>query len=370
MSNHEDAHLELNRRADELVDTGSHIDIAQIRQKQKELNEAWSRLRLGASSRQERLFGAHEIQRLNRDIDEACAWISEKESLLALDDLGKDLANVQALQRKHDAVERDLAALADKVEGLTREGERLVQNGGGTGEGREQLNAKLDELAKQWSSLRERANERKKRLQESYKLQSILSDHRDLMNWYNEMSAVMSTDELAKDVSSAEALVERHSEYKSELESRDDSLNKTLKSGRELLTGLSPDTADSLPADLVSDKLTQLESERQRLGQLWRQKHQFLVQCLEFQLFMRDAEQADNWLGKQESFLANESLGESLDDVEALIKKHQDFEKSLLAQEEKARQLEEAADALVDNESYMHQEIAVRRDHLKGLILI
>jgi spectrin alpha len=323
----------LNRRADELVDTGSHIDISQIRQKQKDLNEAWSRLRLGASSRQERLFGAHEIQRLNRDIDETCAWISEKESLLALDDLGKDLANVQALQRKHDAVERDLAALADKVEGLTREGERLVQSG--QGEGREQLNAKLDELAEQWSKLRERANERKKRLQESYKLQSILSDHRDLMNWYNEMSAVMSTDEIAKDVSSAEALVERHSEYKSELESRDDSLNKTLKSGRDLLTSLSPQTAEGLPADLVADKLTQLENERQRLGELWRQKHQFLMQCLEFQLFMRDAEQADNWLTKQESFLANESLGESLDDVEALIKKNQDFEKSLLAQEEK-----------------------------------
>lgn len=179
------------------------------------------------------------------------------------------------------------------------------------------------------------------------------------------MSAVMSTDEVAKDVSSAEALVERHSEYKSELESRDDSLNKTLRSGRELLESLAPESADSLPADLVADKLTQLESERQRLGQLWRQKHQLLMQSLEFQLFVRDAEQADNWLGKQESFLANESLGESLDDVEALIKKHQDFEKSLLAQEEKARLLEDAADRLVETESYMHEEIAARRDHLK-----
>lgn len=33
----------------------------------------------------------------------------------------------------------------------------------------------------------------------------------------------------------------------------------------------------------------------------------------------------------------NEDLGDSLDSVEALIKKHEDFEKSLAAQEEKIK---------------------------------
>lgn len=35
------------------------------------------------------------------------------------------------------------------------------------------------------------------------------------------------------------------------------------------------------------------------------------------------------------AFLLNEDLGDSLDSVEALLKKHEDFEKSLSAQEEK-----------------------------------
>lgn len=34
-------------------------------------------------------------------------------------------------------------------------------------------------------------------------------------------------------------------------------------------------------------------------------------------------------------FLANEDIGDSLDSVEALITKHKNFEKSLVAQEEK-----------------------------------
>ena len=38
-----------------------------------------------------------------------------------------------------------------------------------------------------------------------------------------------------------------------------------------------------------------------------------------------------------QAFLSNEDLGDSLDSVEALIKKHEDFEKSLAAQEEKIK---------------------------------
>ena len=180
LSNHEDQMIELNRRADELVDD-AHPDVTQIRTKQKEVNDAWNRLRQNASQRKERLFGAHEVQRLNRDIDEAISWINEKDSIISSDDYGKDLANVQSLQRKHDAVERDLAALADKVEGLTSEGQRLADSNPDSPD--EQLNSKLQELTNHWSNLKQKAQQRKERLSESYKLQSFLSDHRDLMNW-------------------------------------------------------------------------------------------------------------------------------------------------------------------------------------------
>lgn len=53
---------------------------------------------------------------LNRDADETKSWISEKDVALSSDDYGRDLVGVQALQRKHEGLERDLAALEDKVE--------------------------------------------------------------------------------------------------------------------------------------------------------------------------------------------------------------------------------------------------------------
>ncbi len=53
-------------------------------------------------------------------------------------------------------------------------------------------------------------------------------------------------------------------------------------------------------------------------------------QCLELQLFYRDCEQADNWMSAREAFLAHEAV--SPDNVESLIKKHEDFDKSISSQ--------------------------------------
>ena len=66
-----------------------------------------------------------------------------------------------------------------------------------------------------------------------------------------------------------------------------------------------------------------------------------------------------------QAFLANEDLGDSLDSVEALFKKHDDFEKSLAAQEEKIKALDEFATKLIENEHYAADDVASRRDQVR-----
>lgn len=62
--------------------------------------------------------------------------------------------------------------------------------------------------------------------------------------------------------------------------------------------------------------------------------------------------------------MANEDLGDSLDSVEALIKKHEDFEKSLAAQEEKIKALDEFATKLIEGQHYAADDVAQRREML------
>ena len=65
-----------------------------------------------------------------------------------------------------------------------------------------------------------------------------------------------------------------------------------------------------------------------------------------------------------QAFLDNDDLGDSVDGVEALLKKHEDFEKSLSAQEEKVNTLSDFANQLIDTQPphYATDDITKRRD--------
>ena len=165
-------------------------------------------------------------------------------------------------------------------------------------------------------------------------------------------------DELAKDVNGAEALLERHAEHKSEIDAREDSFRATAEAGQMLLD------SGHYASEEVKEKLSILVEEKSTLLNLWEERRIMYEQCMDYQLFYRDMEQADAWMSKQESFLDSEDYGDSLDSVEAMTKKQEDFEKSLLAQEEKIKALDEFATKLIEVQHYAKEDINGRRTTL------
>ena len=76
------------------------------------------------------------------------------------------------------------------------------------------------EINEEWAQLNTKALLRKEKLLDSYDLQRFLSDYRDLMSWINSMKGLIESDELATDVTGAEALLERHQEHRTEIDAR------------------------------------------------------------------------------------------------------------------------------------------------------
>ncbi|XP_037121664.1 spectrin alpha chain, non-erythrocytic 1 isoform X4 [Syngnathus acus] len=351
---HEERVNEVNQLATKLRQE-DHPEVELIISKQDEVNAAWQRLKGLAQQRQGKLFGAAEVQRFNRDVDETISWIKEKEQLMASDDFGRDLASVQALLRKHEGLERDLAALKDKVNTLGADAEHLQQT---HPQNASQIHLKKDELITNWERIRSLAAERHARLNDANRLQRFTADFRDLTSWVTEMKALINADELANDVAGAEALLDRHQEHKGEIDAHEDSFRATDEAGQILFN------AGHYACEEVKEKLGILTEEKEALLELWELRRQQYEQCMDLQLFYRDTEQVDNWMSKQEAFLLNEDLGDSLDSVEALLKKHEDFEKSLSAQEEKITALDEFATKLIQNNHYACEDVATRRDAL------
>ena len=119
---------EMNEIAMQLVTLGQTEAAIKIQTQLEEVNKKWSELQTTTNERVMAFERAHEVQRYNHDAEETRDWILEKYEALTIEDLGKDLRSVQALQRKHEGLERDLAALGERIDNLEENASKLVKN--------------------------------------------------------------------------------------------------------------------------------------------------------------------------------------------------------------------------------------------------
>ncbi|XP_052592620.1 spectrin alpha chain, erythrocytic 1 isoform X2 [Peromyscus californicus insignis] len=332
-----------------------HPKLPEIKAKQDEVNAAWDRLWNLALKRRETLSNAADLQRFKRDVTEAIQWMEEKEPLLTSEDYGKDLVSSEALFHSHKGLERNLAVMDDKVKELCAKADKLMISHPADAS---QIQQMKGDLVSNWERTRALATNRYAKLKASYGYHRFLSDYDELSGWMKEKTALINADELPTDVASGEALLARHQQHKHEIDSYDDRFQSADATGQDLLDG------NHEASEEIREKMTRLANDWAALLELWDKcQHQY-HQCLDFHLFCRDSEQVDSWMSRQEAFLENEDLGNSVSSVEALLQKHDDFEEAFTAQEEKIITLNETATNLIENDHYDSENIATIRDGL------
>lgn len=291
-----------------------------------ETKQQWEDLKELANARQEALAGAKQVHMFDRTADETISWIQEKEATLSSDGYGHDLETIQALVRKHQGFETDLAAVKEQVECLMVEASRLIEL---FPDARIHIDVKHQEAETAWGELLEKAAQRGSKLAQAEQLQAYLGEYRELMSWINEMVAKVTAPELARDVPGAEALISRHNEYKSEIDTREEAFEKFYRTGQELIQ------QGHFLGKEIEEKISVLQQRQQILKDTWQQRRLIYEQNLDTQLFKRDAETLENWIVNREPMLQEGKLGDSISQVEELIRKHEDFEKTIEAQEDR-----------------------------------
>lgn len=86
-----------------------------IQQRRDNFNNKWKGLQGALSTYRETLAGALEIHLFNRDINDTNQRVIEKSVAMNTSDTGKDLPAVEQLQRKQEAMERDMTAIEGKL---------------------------------------------------------------------------------------------------------------------------------------------------------------------------------------------------------------------------------------------------------------
>ncbi|KPI92466.1 Spectrin beta chain [Papilio xuthus] len=313
------------RIADQMIAMG-HSDNATIAQWKEGLKETWQDLLELIETRTQMLAASRELHKYFHDCKDTLQRVSEKARGVS-DELGRDAISVGALQRKHHNFMQDLSTLQQQVEAISSECSRLGASY--AGDKALEITRREAEVREAWAALQAACAARRAKLEDADDLYRFLSQVRTLALWMDDVVRQMNTGEKPRDVSGVELLMNNHQSLKAEIETREDNFAACISLGRELLGRQHYAAAD------IKDKLQQLNNQRNALLRRWEERWENLQLILEVYQFARDAAVAEAWLIAQEPYLMSQELGHTIDEVESLIKKHEAFEKSAAAQEDR-----------------------------------
>ncbi|XP_061545742.1 spectrin beta chain, non-erythrocytic 1-like isoform X3 [Phycodurus eques] len=320
----------VNRLADELINAG-HGDAATVAEWKDGLNEAWADLLELIDTRTQILAASFELHKFYHDAKEILARILDKHKKLP-EELGRDQNTVETLQRMHTAFEHDIQALGTQVRQLQEDAVRLQS--AYAGDKADDIQKREGEVLEAWKNLLEAAEGRRGKLADTGDKFRFFSLVRDLMLWMDDVIRLIEAQEKPRDVSSVELLMNNHQGIKAEIDARNDSFSACIELGKALLA------RKHYAAHQIKEKLLQLTDKRKEMIDKWEDRWEWLRLVLEVHQFSRDAGVAEAWLLGQESYLSSREMGQSVDDVEKLIKRHEAFEKSAATWEERFAALE------------------------------
>ncbi|KAI8126099.1 non-erythrocytic 5, Spectrin beta chain [Lucilia cuprina] len=328
----------INTLADKLINQGQvPAESANIDKRRRDFNNKWRQLQGALNAYRALLGGANEIHVFNRDVEDTAERIAEKALAMSSEDTGRDLAAVETLIRREDALERDMSAVKQKIS-EHEQNARTLQNK--YPERAMDIAQKLDELSLSWKQLQDLAVKRRKLLNEAYLVHKFVSDVRELELWVNDMIKKMNAAPTPMTINDCETQLELHQERKVEIDGRDKAFKDLKLQGEQL--------SDNDKSDRAKQHLKILEDLHQNLHEAWSQRAKDLTEAHQLQLFKAQVEQVEIWLANKEAFLNNDDLGDSYTAVERLLKKHEAFEK--LLDSDNVSDLEKFAKSILEGE--------------------
>eukprot|EP00095_Tigriopus_kingsejongensis_P000631 maker-scaffold275_size226830-snap-gene-1.25 protein:Tk00631 transcript:maker-scaffold275_size226830-snap-gene-1.25-mRNA-1 annotation:"spectrin beta chain" len=319
-----------NEIADSLITSG-HTDAATIAQWKDSLNDAWADLGELIETRTQMLEASRELHKYFHDCKDVLGRILEKQHSMP-DDLGRDAGGVSSLTRKHQNFVQDLQGLEGQVKAIQDESSKL--QAAYAGEKAMEITNREREVVRAWLELQAMGESRKNKLNDTSDLFRFFIMVRNLMLWMDDLTRQMSTSEKPRDVSGVELLMNNHQGHKAEIDTREENFSQCFTLGKELLS------RGHYANNEIKEKLVELTNQRNTMLLRWEERWEHLQLILEVYQFARDAAVAEAWLIAQDPYLKSGELGQTIDEVENLIKKHEAFEKAAAAQEERFAALE------------------------------
>ncbi|XP_058051322.1 spectrin beta chain, non-erythrocytic 4 isoform X2 [Ahaetulla prasina] len=318
--------LAINQMVDELIEYG-HMDAATIAEWKDGVNEAWADLLELMETRAQMLAASHELHKFFNDCKDVLSQIEEKKQRLPAIAARECKTSAGTLQRMLKSFEHDIQVLVAQVRQLQEVAAQLQTVY--AGENADAIATKEQEVMRSWKELLSSCEDCRLQVTTTADKIRFLNLVRDHISWMDILLCQIGAGEKPRDASTVEVLMNDHQGLKGEIEARSKSISACVDLGKTLVLNRSPASEE------IKLHLEKLMTKKKEMVDKWDQHWEWLQQMLEVHQFAQVAVVADAWLTAQEPLLRSRELGNSVDEVEQLIRRHEAFRKAAAAWEER-----------------------------------
>lgn len=146
--------------------------------------------------------------------------------------------------------------------------------------------------------------ERDSKLEEAGDLHRFLRDLDHFQVWLTKTQTDIANEDVPTSLAEAEKLLSQHQNIKDEIDNYVEDYEKMMEYGDRIFAEQS--TVEDPQYMFLRERLKALKDGWEELRQMWDNRQELLSQSMNYQIFMRDAKQAEVLLAQQEHVLAKD----------------------------------------------------------------
>lgn len=304
------------------------------------IKEMWLKLLQLLDWRNSRLNKHLHLHKVFQEMIYIIDWMDEIKGGLLSEDYGKHLLGVEDLLQKHDLVEADISAQAERVQNTNTSADTFLEDAATTeSDGYkpdvETIKSNQLEMKTNYKELCDLAQKRRQRLEESLKLHTFYRDMEEEDIWLSEKEYFVSSTEYGHDSHTTTLLLQQHKTLEQELTAKKVHTDELVAQKESLLQEM------LYANDKVNEHVETLSSKWDVVNKLSAQRRKRLEEVLNLHQFFADCREIEVDMNEMEAPVAGNDYGHDDESVNELIRKHGLLAEEISALEPRISSMEE-----------------------------
>ncbi|NXL95621.1 SPTN4 protein, partial [Alectura lathami] len=310
-----------------------------------------------AAKRRRELEDSRQLWAFFQEMEEAEAWVREKEQILASKTCGRDLRSVLALSGEHKAMLGELGGRRALLHQSVKRGEQLLAKKRFPGPGG--IQEKIRDVRSRWKKLEEAMGLHQRRLQEALGFFQFSADADDLLAWLQDAYRIASSDDFGHDDYSTQALLRKHRALAEEVEKH----REAVAALREQLSLLAPEHRQGVDVQIRVVEVEQLYGEVAEVAVL---RQQWLRDALAVYRMFSEVHACEVWVDEKEQWLEKMEVPEELDEVEVVQHRFESLDQEMNGVMGRVLDVNQVVQQLVEGGHPSAEEVRACQDHLNS----